>query len=360
MSALARRIPAWAITAALGVVYLIIAPSSPDLAAASYRSDLFAQAGFSLWDNSWYGGHHLLAYSVLAPPLGALLGPRVLVALSMTAAAALFALLIDGVFPSRATRVAAIWLAVGAGHPDALLARGLRPRARDRPGVPAGGAQGPPLGGARAGGRCARWPARSRAPSSRSASSHGAWAAARGPGRRRSPPLRVIPVGLIELAFPEGGTQPFVASAFWPALVGVLIIGALVPAQQRTSGSAWPCTRSTLIAAYVLPTAFGANSDRLGAIFAGPLAACVLIDAPPERRNRLILLVLAPFLFYWQVNEPVADYRAASSDPGVNESYYGPLLGELHASASATAPAPPASRSSRWQPTGRLAGSRPT
>jgi hypothetical protein len=59
----ARRVPAWAITAVAAVVYLIAAPPSPDLAAASYRSSLFSSVGFTVWDNSWYGGHHLPAYS---------------------------------------------------------------------------------------------------------------------------------------------------------------------------------------------------------------------------------------------------------------------------------------------------------
>ena len=58
--------------------------AQPDLAAAGYRSDLFARVGFTLWDNGWYGGHHLLAYSLLAPALGALIGPQPLAALSMT------------------------------------------------------------------------------------------------------------------------------------------------------------------------------------------------------------------------------------------------------------------------------------
>ncbi len=30
----------------------------------------------------------------------------------------------------------------------------------------------------------------------------------------------LAPIGLLALAFPEGGSQPFVASAFYPALVG--------------------------------------------------------------------------------------------------------------------------------------------
>ena len=110
-----RTPPAWTLTAALAVAYLIIAPQSPDLAAASYRSYLFAQHGFTLWDNSWYAGHHLPAYSLLAPALGALLTPRLVAALSMTAAAALFEALIAGRFPARATRIASLWFALGAG-----------------------------------------------------------------------------------------------------------------------------------------------------------------------------------------------------------------------------------------------------
>ena len=54
---------------ALAAVYLIVAPASADLAAAGYRGELFSSAGFTLWDNAWYGGHDLLAYSVLAPAL---------------------------------------------------------------------------------------------------------------------------------------------------------------------------------------------------------------------------------------------------------------------------------------------------
>ena len=111
---LVRRAPAWTITAALGLIYLILAPSSPDLATASYRSYLFSKEGLTLWDNAWYGGHHLLAYSLLSPALGALVAPQLLAVLSMTLATALFAAIIEGHFPHRATRVASVWFAIGA------------------------------------------------------------------------------------------------------------------------------------------------------------------------------------------------------------------------------------------------------
>ena len=109
------RLPAWAVAAVLGLAYVLTAPPSTDLSAAAYRSHLFSQVGFTLWDNGWYGGHHLPAYSILAPALGAWLGPQLLVALAMVAATALFERLVDGLFPTPATRIAALWLAVGVG-----------------------------------------------------------------------------------------------------------------------------------------------------------------------------------------------------------------------------------------------------
>jgi hypothetical protein len=94
-------LPAWTLTAVAGVAYVIVAPPSSDLAAAGYRRELFSRVGLTLWDNGWYGGHHLLGYSLLAPALGALLGVQVLGALSMSAAAALFGALLKGRGPAR-------------------------------------------------------------------------------------------------------------------------------------------------------------------------------------------------------------------------------------------------------------------
>src|SRR5213076_1034661 len=112
--ALTLRTRAWMLTAAFGIAYLIAAPPSADLAAATYRSDLFARAGLGVWDNGWYDGHHLPAYSLLAPALGWLLGPRLLAVLSLIAASALFSALIRDRFPAPAQRLAALWFALGA------------------------------------------------------------------------------------------------------------------------------------------------------------------------------------------------------------------------------------------------------
>jgi hypothetical protein len=144
----------------------------------------------------------------------------------------------------------------------------------------------------------------------------------------------LAPIALLALAFPEGGTQPFVASAFYPELAGVLVVAALIPPERSIAGQRVLRIGTLLYAlaltgSYLVPTAVGGNADRLGALVAGPLAACALAGA--SRGRRRMLIVLAPFLFYWQANAPVADFAAAASDPSVDASYYAPLLGELRA-----------------------------
>jgi hypothetical protein len=329
-----RLPPAWTITAALAVVYLILAPASSDLAAASYRSYLFAEHGFALWDNSWYGGHHLPAYSLLAPALGALIGPRLLAALSMTLASALFAALLDGLFPARAVRMAAAWFALGAAI--GLLS--------SRVPFDLGLAIG--LGSLLAARRRHPWLALVLALLCSLASpvagafltlSFLAWALA-GPARVWPAALTAVtlaPIALLTLVFPEGGSQPFAASAFYPALAGVLLLAVLIGGEQRALRYGALLYACALIGSYFLATAVGGNVDRLGSLAAGPVAACVLISAQRgagagARRRARILIVLAPLLLYWQANAPVADFSAASSDPAVNASYYAPLLGELH------------------------------
>jgi hypothetical protein len=388
--ALPERIPTWALatalTAVLGLVYVIAAPPSTDLAAAAYRSTLFSHVGFTLWDNSWYGGHHLPAYSLLAPALGAWLGPQLLNALAMVAATALFALLIDGCFPARATRIAAIWFAIGASFAllanrvpyDLGLALGLGALvvlrgASDSRSASSNGEVGRP---ARSG---------SRASLGRHAAAlalallcavaspvAGAFLALAGlawmltsraaNGWPRAWPIvftlaALAPIGLLTLVFPEGGTQPFVASAFYPDIAAILLIAALIVREERERAggrrrpedpdgrgegidSAGNDDRReavdrlllagtllyalALLGSYAIPSAVGGNVDRLGALLAGPVLACVLAPRHPR-----LLLVLAPLFLYWQLNAPLTDYASAASDPAVNASFYTPLLGEL-------------------------------
>ena len=329
----ARLPPAWVITAALSVVYLILAPQSPDLAAASYRSELFSRVGFTLWDNWWYGGHHLLAYSLLAPALGALIGPQTLAAISMILATWLFTKVIDGRFPTNATRAAAVFFALGASVallssrvPFNLgLAIGLgavlmaqRRRLAFALVLSVITALASPVAGAFL------------------ALAFLAWALA-GPARGWPLVLSIAalaPIALLTLAFPEGGAQPFVGVRVLPDVAAVLLIAALMrsepaPFATRVLRIGTLLYAVALTGSYLIPTAVGGNVDRLGALVGGPVAACVLAGRSPARLRALVLL--APLLFYWQATAPVTDFASTLSNPSVNASFYEPLIVELHA-----------------------------
>ena len=91
----AARIDWWRLAPVLcapliAIVYLIWEPRTVDLAAHTFRAELFGQEGFTIWNGQWYGGHHTPAYSILSPPLAWLLGPPIALALAAVASAALF------------------------------------------------------------------------------------------------------------------------------------------------------------------------------------------------------------------------------------------------------------------------------
>src|ERR1700749_4810570 len=68
-------LPAVALSSLLALAMLIWSPKVGDLAAQVFRTELFQQAGLAIWNGSWYGGPYTLTYSLLFPPLAALLGP---------------------------------------------------------------------------------------------------------------------------------------------------------------------------------------------------------------------------------------------------------------------------------------------
>jgi len=343
-----RDAPGWApatlLAAAGAVAYLVIAPQSPDLAAASYRSHLFSIEGLTLWDNSWYGGHHLLAYSLLAPALGALIGPALLAALSMVAATALFALALSGQVPARAASAASLWFAFGASVAllssrvpfDLGLAVGLgavvlaqRGRAAAAGAAAVLCSLASPVAGAFLAMAMLAWAL--AASGTRAQRLAAGSASASGRDRRLAASLCVaalVPIGALSLAFPEGGSQPFVASAFWPALAGVVAVGLAMPPTRRTLRIGTALYALVLIGSYVVPSAVGGNADRLGALAAGPIAAAALLCDPARWRRWVLLALVAP-LTYWQVNAPLTDFVSTLGNPATAPSYYAPLLAEL-------------------------------
>jgi hypothetical protein len=377
--------PAWLLTTAFALAYVIVAPISSDLAAAGYRSELVSRAGLTLWDNGWYGGHHLLAYSVLAPALGAALGPQLVAGVSAVLATALFAALVGRRYAPRAAYVATLWFALGAsvtllanrvpfelGLALALGSLVVAQRAGSasptrRPGTSTSELVRRERHGRVNAGKLAA--ALALAVLSALASPVAgaflalaalAWAladGARGAGLALAG-AALAPVALLELAFPEGGTQPFVASAFYPALAAVLVLAVALPAREPTLRAGALLYALAMIGAYAVPSAVGGNADRLGSLLAGPLLACALLGdragpgagtRPPRRWPGSVrssgslrwpalamrpwrtwaLVALAPALLYWQVRAPIVDFVSAAGDPAAKRSYYAPLLTEL-------------------------------
>lgn len=358
-SAPARAVRAPAlIAAAIALAYLVIAPASADLAAQEYRVGLVRDHGLTVWDGGWYGGHHTPGYSVLFPPFGALLGTRVVGALAVVAAAALFALLADRWCGERARRGAA-WFAVGVaawlftGRLTFLLGVALGLAAllasqRRRPALAVLFAVLTGLGSpvaalfvALAGTAWALAAALGEGPRwNRTAGEEGALGdrAAHGAGRDRVPLggrtaviaglalafAALAPVLALAFAFPEGGVDPFQLRYLVPPLA--LSVGgvALLAPEERVLRTGLVLYALATIAAVTIETPVGVNVTRLGALFGGPVLACALA----WRHPRALALIALP-LAYWQLHPPVRDTLLAAGEPSTGAAYHRPLVDEL-------------------------------
>ncbi len=304
------------LAAAIVTLWLAVAPATPDLAAQVYRVHLFANHGFALYDANWYGGHLLPAYSVLFPPLGALIGVRLAGALATAAAIVLFDRLARDEFGSRAWR-GTVWFAVGAGL-NLLSARltfalglaiGLGALLAARR-----GRQVPALALAFA---C---PLASPLAGLFLAGAGAAWAI----GRRRLGPVSLIaasiaPLLALQIAFPEGGTFPFPPIEL-VLLLTALIAGVLVlPPEQRVLRTGFALYAVGAVIAFLVPSPLGYNCGRLALIAVGPLLACVLAG-----RRALLLAAAAPLLLFWSWAPSASDLEDVGG-PSATAAYYAPL-----------------------------------
>ena len=337
--------PSVLVATAIAAVYLAWEPASADLAAQTFRADLFSDQGFVLWSNAWYGGFHVPGYSLLYPPLAAWFGLRLVGAVAVVAAAALFSILVSRQFGTRGAQLASILFAVGV---SAWLFTGRMPFLL---GVALG--LGTLLAAqSRRWGVCAVLAALSGLASPVSGLFVGLAGAAVGlAGDRIHGAAMALPSGLAILvmafAFPNGGEEPFVLSSF--IAVPLFAAGAfwLIPPEQRELriGVALYLVLAILVVA--IPNPLGGNLTRLGALFAGPIALLVAWYRP------VALAIVAVPLLYWQLSAPVRDTVTALGDPSTEAAFYEPLLAELdaeeaEAAASDTRVHVPATRN-RWE-----------
>jgi hypothetical protein len=321
-----KRIAPTAVAAAFAIVYVIVSPPSLDLAAHMLRAKLFSQEGFGIWNNWWYAGHDTPSYSVLFPPLAVLLTPQVVAAIATVGTAALFEPLAREHFGEDAW-LGALWF--GAGTAMNLFTGRLTFAFGMLPAVGTALAlqRGFPL---TACGLAVLTALASPVAALFAALAGGAYAiGALVRDRRARPALAgvavvvaaLLPVLLLAVVFPEGGSEPFAFDTLWPIPVISILALVSLPRKDWTLRAGIALYALGCIVAYEVTTPVGSNAARLAALTAGPLAALIWW----RRHPRLLVAVTLPLLWLqWQ--PPVRDVTTAAGDRALTAAYYQPLL----------------------------------
>ena len=313
----------------LALLWLLFGPPTPDLAAQVYRAGLFEEHGFTLFNAQWFAGHHTPGYSLVFPPLAALLGPRVVGALAAVVSAILFARLAHDHFGDRA-RIGALWFAAATAT-DLLIGRltfalgvtvalgALLAWQRDRIGLAAALALATTAASPVAGLFLAMG------------------GVAHAVARRERAGLVIaaaafLPALALALAFPEGGSQPFGFWAFACVVAAALVVHRLLPAEERTLRASALLYALATAAAFALATPMGSNATRLAAMFAGPLLACALVG----RTGRRVVIAAAMPLLVYQWWGPIRETSKGAGDPSSQLAFYQPLLQFLEGRADAS------------------------
>jgi hypothetical protein len=319
------RLTAPLLAAGLALLAILTGAQGVDLAAATYRVELFARSGLTLWDSQWYGGHWTFDYSVLFAPIGWLAGIPLMEIVCVAVAAWAFDRLAVGRF-GRAGRAGAIAFAVGTvvqvaigqepyllGETIALVALLVARDARWPFAVPL--AVTASLASPLAGGFLAMaalawmigsWPERRWAA--------GALAAG-----------AATPVLALEVLFPGLGTMPFAPLNFVGMMVALVPIGIVVARRDRAIAAGVVLYAVALVATFAVPSAIGNNITRLGVCFG---VALVTTLAWERRRGRVLLIAAAiPLALAQWV--PARQALLGEGNPSMEAAYFRPLLNYL-------------------------------
>jgi hypothetical protein len=316
-----ERTLALSVAAILGTAWMLIGPKTADLAAQVYRVGLFSREGFTLWDNAWFGGHHLPGYSVLFPPLGSLIGARTVGLIAVTVSAVLFADLMRRHYGARLYWAVGWFAAVAVG--DLFIGRltfalgvatalaCLSAISRGRYVLAAlfavATAAASPVAGLFLGLVLAvTWP-------------------------RLQPRKRVYVVALLAagvgamaFVFPDGGQQPYDLPAALLALAIVLAVRFQLAPSEVLLRRAAALYAVAIAASYIVPTPMGSNVARLGVLVGGPL-----FIASQRRSKPSWVAVTCLAIVLWQAWGPVTEFGKAESTSANGQAYFVPLLSEL-------------------------------
>ena len=322
MLALYRRSPGIGATGSIAVLfavaYLVAPPMGRDFSAQLAHAELAESHWPELLDLRWYSGFNPLGYSVLSPPVMALLGVPLTTALAYVATVLFFAALLKNAGVARpvagaitgavcltgnlvVTRTTfALGLAVALGALLALVSGRLRltsglsvlaPLASPVAGLflgVAGGARF--LSGRRRGGVTLAVSA-------------------------------MVPTIAISLAFGNGGYQTFAGKQ---ALVSLLVCLAVAGLCWRRPVVRWGGLLSAVLvaAAYAIPTPVGTTATRLPELFAAPVVvAVVAIPLVALIAATASVVLLLPPVSITEVEE--------RGDPALSAEFYAPLLDQF-------------------------------
>jgi hypothetical protein len=324
MLSLYRRTPgimaAGAIAVVFAIGYLLAPPMGRDFSAQLAHAELAELHWPALLDLRWYGGFDPLGYSVLSPPVMALLGVPLTTALAYVATVVLFAALLKNAGVVRpvagaiigavcltgnlvVTRTTfALGLALGLGALLALISGRLR--------VSSGLAVLAPLASPVAGlflgvaGGALFLSGKRRAGMTLAVSA-------------------MVPNIAVGVAFGNGGYQTFGAKQ---ALISLLVCLGVAGLCWRTAVVRWGGLLSAVLvtAAYLLPTPVGTTATRLPELFAAP----IIVAVATVRLGTVIATTITVVLLLPPVS--ITELRERG-DPALSAGFYTPLLNQLTA-----------------------------
>jgi hypothetical protein len=324
LSTLLRSAVVAVLTCAIATLVVFYARFGADWPAQDFRAYV-ARHGLSVWTNSWYAGSALPGYSVLYPPLAALIGSSAVGVVSATAAAAFGALLapqrtrvLDGAFCAAVMLCVLECLVIGqttfllgAAFGAAALAA-LRDGRHAATAVAAAGCSlASPLAGLFL--------------------IMGGLGLSRSYGWRRVARLAPGLLGAAVAAVMDSGGGPFTYRLVTLGAISLFCGIALALTDRSDAGLRDFACWYLLIAAaaFVVANPVGANLNRLGKLVALPLAIFYLATRTLPTWRRIGVVAGIGLAAWWSLIPLVTAVRWGAHDPGRDVAYYRGLLGYL-------------------------------
>jgi hypothetical protein len=313
------------LAAAVGaLLWLLVEPRTPDLAAQVYRVSLYRHMGFAVWDEHWYAGHHLPGYSLTFPPLATLLGMRTVAVLSLLLSAVLFERLVRGLY-GEAARWGALWFALAA------LADVWIGRLTFALGVAFAVAcffafvRGWKWGALALAVLCAASSPVAGLLLALLALTHSLLTRSSRAALFIGVPAVAVAVALA-LLFPEGGWEPYPTTSFLATVAVVAGFLLVLPSGRSELRVAGLLYLGVCVLSVALHTPMGANVERYGLLLAAPLLLFALGGAwgPPARFTPVAIAVLCG-IAVWTAWGAVRETVAVAGDPSTGGAYYVPL-----------------------------------